>query len=433
MICNAFLLGAELLLYFAVLAALFRLRHSLGIGLFVTALGTMHFVETYLAATLYVGVPGGFVVSPGSSVLFAGKLVMLLLVYLKEDATAVRQPIYGLLVGNFLIVALVLLMRLHELPTGSGRHPDLPFLDGIGLLMVWGTFVLYLDSLAIVLVYEASGRVLRRNGFARIWLAAALVLTFDQVAFWTILHLLYAAGPDVLLGGWLAKMTSSFGYAVLTALYLRFAEGRPRQAATGIRVADLFNTLTFRERYHALLEEAGRDALTGVLNRNRLETKGRQAVDLALGARQEVSLLVIDVDGFKALNDRLGHATGDAILRGIASAIQAEVSPSDYVFRFGGDEFLVVAHGLPHARALILAEQLREAGRASSRADLPCPVGLSIGVATGPEEAPDFDSLFRLADERLYETKRTLRLRDLHVEPGSLQVARARRGLIVQA
>ena len=120
---NLSLLAADALLYFAVLAGLFRLRHRLGIGAFFCALGVMHFIETYLASIFYISLPFGIVTSPGSSVLFTGKLMLLLLVYIREDAKVVRQPIYGLLIGNLLMVALAALMRHHDwsrsVPTGS--------------------------------------------------------------------------------------------------------------------------------------------------------------------------------------------------------------------------------------------------------------------------------------------------------------------------
>ena len=85
---------------FAVLAGLFRVRHRLGIGAFFCALGVMHFIETYLASVFYISLPFGIVTSPGSSVLFTGKLMLLLLVYIRANARVVRQPIYGLLIGN---------------------------------------------------------------------------------------------------------------------------------------------------------------------------------------------------------------------------------------------------------------------------------------------------------------------------------------------
>jgi hypothetical protein len=106
-----------------------QLRARLGLGVFVAALGVMHFIETYLAAVFYVQLPFG-IVSPGSVVLFSGKLMIILLLYVKEDAATVRQPIYGLLAGNLLTVILSLLLRQHEtVSIVPGRSADIAFID----------------------------------------------------------------------------------------------------------------------------------------------------------------------------------------------------------------------------------------------------------------------------------------------------------------
>ena len=90
----------------------------------------MHFLETYLASILYVSIPFGIVTSPGSTVLFTGKLMILLLLYIREDAVVVRQPIYGLLFGNVLLFALAYHMRQHTSVTLTpGRTADFTFLN----------------------------------------------------------------------------------------------------------------------------------------------------------------------------------------------------------------------------------------------------------------------------------------------------------------
>src|SRR5450830_1790016 len=111
---NVVLLAGDAVLYFTALAALLRARTRIGLGAFFCALGVMHFLETYLAGIFYVSLPFGIVTSPGSTVLFTGKL-MLLLLYIREDAVVVRQPIYGLLFGNVLLFALAFVMRHHTL------------------------------------------------------------------------------------------------------------------------------------------------------------------------------------------------------------------------------------------------------------------------------------------------------------------------------
>src|SRR3569833_330173 len=141
---NLLLLAGEAVIYFVALGALLRARKRIGLGAFYCALGVMHFLETYLACTLYVPLPFGIVASPGSTVLFTGKLMMLLLLYIREDAVVVRQPIYGLLFGNVLVFGLGFIMRHHSvLPLAEGRSADFVFLDEMGGLMVWGTAILF--------------------------------------------------------------------------------------------------------------------------------------------------------------------------------------------------------------------------------------------------------------------------------------------------
>jgi diguanylate cyclase (GGDEF)-like protein len=400
---NLLLLFGDAAVYFAALAILFRWRQRLGIGAFFCALGVMHFIETYLASIIYVTLPFGLVASPGSTALFAGKLLLLLLVYIREDAAVVRQPIYGLLFGNLLMVALAFMIRCHEIvPLTSDRVADFRFLDEMGLLMVWGTILLFIDSILIILIYEHSRSFLGRRVFPRLAFSAAAVLTFDQLFFFAGLHYLTGAGFSVLLGGWAAKMVAGAFYSALVGVYLRWLE-RPRWLSEP-RISDVFDVLTYRERYEDLLARTGRDALTGALDRGRLETQGRRAVDAAVLAGRPLSLLIVDIDHFKGFNDRFGHAAGDAALRRIAGDIIASVRQSDLVFRFGGEEFLVVCDGMAAEAALLMGERIRReiAGNHDTNATR---VTASIGVATCASDGADYDSLFATADTRLYRAK----------------------------
>ena len=402
---NLALLAADAVLYFAVLAGLFRLRHRLGIGAFFCALGVMHFIETYLASIFYITLPLGIVTSPGSSVLFTGKLMLLLLVYIREDAKVVRQPIYGLLIGNLLMVALAALMRHHQLVAlAPGRLADFGFLDEMGALMVWGTALLFIDCILIILIYEQSRAWLTDRVFARLALAGAAVLSFDQLGFYLGLNLLTGAPLSVLYGGWVAKMGAVAIYSVLGGCYLRWFERSSGRRSKAISVSDVFDMLTYRERYEDLLARTGRDALTGMFDRGRLESQGRATVDRAVQAGRSVSLLLIDIDHFKSFNDRFGHAAGDGVLRRIAREIMATVRASDLAFRFGGEEFVVICEGLESAPALALGERVRREIAASIEG-ASSRVTVSIGIATCSAEAAEYDALFQLADQRLYQAK----------------------------
>jgi diguanylate cyclase (GGDEF)-like protein len=344
------------------------------------------------------------VASPGSTVLFTGKLMLLLLVYILEDAVVVRQPIYGLLIGNLLLFALAFLTRHHGAESVlTNRHADFAFLDEMGALMVWRTLILFVDCILMILLYERSrgffgGRLLLRLAFT-----GALILSFDQLAFYGGLRFLTGAPLAVLFGGWISKMAAVAIYAALGAAYLRRVE-LPRKRKHPPRIIDVFDLLTYRERYEDLLARSGRDALTGALDRGRLEHLGRKRVEEAALAGRALSLLIIDIDHFKSFNDRFGHAAGDVVLQRIVRVITAAVGPGDAVFRFGGEEFVVIADELTRAAALALGERIRRDVASHMEADVPL-VTVSIGLATCAEDASDYEGLFDCADRRLYLAK----------------------------
>jgi diguanylate cyclase (GGDEF)-like protein len=402
---NVFLLIGEAALYFAVMATLFRLRRTFGLGVFLCALGSLHFLETYLAAIFYMQAPFGTALSPGSIILFSGKLVMLLLLYIREDAEAVRQPIYGLLFGNFLIVALIWVMRHHDIVSPApGQLPDFPFLDQMGGLMVWGTLLLFVDGILIILLYERLAAWFGRNVMVRIALSAAVVLTFDQVGFFLALYYFVGVPVEVFYGGWIGKMVAAVFYALLAGSYLRWFEAEGGKLDIRPRLADVFDALTYRERYQALLEQTGRDGLTGLYDRGRLERQGPIRVADAIASSRAISLILVDIDGFKATNDRFGHATGDQVLRLVGTKLGETMRSSDSTYRYGGDEFIVLAENMSHEAALAAAERLRRAIESSSAAEK-VPITVSIGVATCPEDGVTLSALFATADTRLYDAK----------------------------
>ena len=397
------LLLAQAALYFCVMTVLLGLRRRIGIGVFVCALGVMHFLETYLAAVFFIELPFGLI-SPGSTVLFSGKLAMILLLYVIEDTETVRQPIYGLLTGNMLMVGLVLLLRFYEPARGlSDLGPDLVLIDHMGVLMVWGTTLLFIDSIAIILLYEALARRWAGRAFLPMLVSLCAVLTFDQLAFFAGLHLVADTPIPALFGGWVAKMGASLTFALMAAAYLHWVEGAPADhAAAG--TARLLGKLTYRHRYEALLTASRVDALTGAWNRQQLDSLGPARLARAAARGLPIGLALVDLDHFKQVNDSLGHQSGDEVLRRAVAAMKAAIRPGDEVFRYGGDEFVVLAEGLRPVDAASYAERLRLAVATEGEA-MPVRLSVSIGLAVFPRDAADFGGLLGRADQRLYEAK----------------------------
>ncbi|WP_149892585.1 sensor domain-containing diguanylate cyclase [Roseibium aestuarii] len=401
---NASLLVVQAALYFTVMMSLLRARRVIGVGVFMCAIGVMHFLETYLASVFYIALPFG-IISPGSTVLFSGKLFMILLLYMREDALVARQPIYGLLIGNFLIVGLVMVLRNHTtVSVTEGGLPDIAFVDEMGWLMVWGTVLLYVDAIAIIVLYERLGSWLGRHLGLRILLCGGLVLTFDQAGFFMALHFVSGAPWHVFWGGWVAKMFAAGLYTCFFMLYLRYFSVESHWMKDAAR-RDVFQALTFREKYHALLEISAKDHLTGVLHRRSYEEEAPAYLAENRKAGRPVALLVIDIDHFKQVNDRFGHQTGDQVLKEIAGILTRNLRTDDHLYRVGGEEFVLLCERLTVEGAVSLAERLRRTIEQAQVPGLAEPVSVSIGVSAMPQDGRELSDLFARADQRLYAAK----------------------------
>ena len=176
---------------------------------------------------------------------------------------------------------------------------------------------------------------------------------------------------------------------------------------------DVHELASAQERLRQRVEH---DELTGVLARRTLMDKLDAAV--AQAAQQPVALCFLDLDGFKQVNDTLGHAQGDVLLQGVARALQDAVRAADAVARFGGDEFIVLAQVRDAAGAQVLAQHLLAAVReACAMVPAPVPVSASIGYALAPEDASQPLRLLQLADQALYAAKRAGKDRAVRAAP----------------
>ncbi|WP_283194752.1 sensor domain-containing diguanylate cyclase [Rhizobium sp. AN80A] len=402
---NLILFIAEAIGYFTLMVTLLHFRARIGLGIFLTALGVMHFMETYLAAVFYIELPFG-IVSPGSSVFFTGKLMMILMLYLQEDAAVVRQPIYGLFIGNLLTVAIAWIVQWHApLQLTPETVPSDAFLKEMGWLMLWGTAILYLDAIGIILLYERLGRYLRHRPVLRFMICGFVMLTFDQIAFFGALH--YSVGVPVAAfwGGWKAKMLAVCIYTVLFAIYEKWI-GHAVTTSSVRPIGDIFSDLTFRERYNDLLSRTGRDVLTGLYDRTRMELEAPVMIRESLRQGQSATVMILDADHFKNVNDVFGHLQGDDVLRAIAARLGTILRAGDRVFRFGGEEFVAICPLTDQAEGLRLAERLRWTIENSVSTPDGKPVTISIGVATTTEDGDVFTAILSSADERLYQAKK---------------------------
>jgi len=172
------------------------------------------------------------------------------------------------------------------------------------------------------------------------------------------------------------------------------------------------------------------DSLTGLGNRTALEAALEREVGLTRRHQLAFSMLVIDVDHFKKVNDRYGHSEGDRVLKAVAHRIKSLCRDSDLVFRYGGEEFVVLLNKTDRAGARVIAERIRRGvealtvARADDKPRCPitarCPITVSVGISSWSQQTASPSELFDRADQALYKAKTRGRNRVI-VESGDWQ------------
>jgi diguanylate cyclase (GGDEF)-like protein len=212
-------------------------------------------------------------------------------------------------------------------------------------------------------------------------------------------------------------------YAVGEMTFFRGARFSEQELSTlegllALLMQPLRNALLYRDA----LENSLRDSLTGVGNRAALELALQRELKLSQRSRRPLSLLIADMDEFKQINDQLGHAAGDQLLQQVAKAIKSALRDTDQVFRYGGEEFVVVLGNTGNSEAVAIAERIRNQieSQELSTDNGPVHATISIGVSTSTAD-DDRDSLFKRGDTALYQAKRSGRNCVIHHPPVVLE------------
>ncbi len=217
------------------------------------------------------------------------------------------------------------------------------------------------------------------------------------------------------------------GAAIYAGFHLRLrqvqAANRKLEQRVAERTAELETEIFLRKQYEQRLQErieqistlqkelqqqAMHDALTGLLNRHQFDEIVAAELSRSARAGQPVCFLLMDLDHFKEINDSYGHLAGDQVLIHTAQILKSQIRQSDYCFRFGGEEFLVILPNVSLPEGLSRAEQIRLALESN-----PTPyrgifisVSTSMGLAVYPLHGEDIDNLLSRLDEALYRAKR---------------------------
>lgn len=167
---------------------------------------------------------------------------------------------------------------------------------------------------------------------------------------------------------------------------------------------DITSSVVSRER---ISEMAFRDPLTGLANRGSLEIGLANAVQRASRDESQLAIIFIDLDGFKAINDTLGHAAGDSVLIEVARRLRSRLRGSDLIARIGGDEFVVVLEKIQDAKAVesVARKLLGDLAADYSLPNLQSTISGSIGASIFPGDGQDGDLLLERADVAMYAAK----------------------------
>ncbi len=217
--------------------------------------------------------------------------------------------------------------------------------------------------------------------------------------------------------------------ARLIPFFFLSAKGKPHDIVHGMELeADTYIPKPFEpdvllakvkavlRRYSHLNELLQYDALTKVFNRRTLEANLSAELNRVKRYKQPSSIMLLDLDHFKNINDTYGHDFGDMVLKKISSALLENMRDTDYVGRIGGEEFVLVMPNTEKKTGVLAADRLREiiARLVFDTAGLH--VTISAGIATAPEDAEDIEGLMKKADLALYKAKDSGRNRVLAAE-----------------
>jgi diguanylate cyclase (GGDEF)-like protein len=207
------------------------------------------------------------------------------------------------------------------------------------------------------------------------------------------------------LGIPLIRNRQVFGLMALDSYRLnRYTEEHRRLAGTvGVHIAlALENARLHDETYQMAMS----DSLTGAGSRRRFQVEGRLLYDTAQRDGHSICALLLDIDNFKAINDRFGHDIGDRILKRVAQGCMQELRGSDLFARYGGEEFVILMPDASDGEGQTLGHRICETMRGLRHEEIDAPVTISIGVACEtPRRGNGLDSLVRRADTAMYRAK----------------------------
>ncbi len=291
-------------------------------------------------------------------------------VYVLATQSQPNRPALGVLFGMAIAAGFVVVFLPRERIVRS-RYRELFFLS-------WSVLDLMLILLG-ALADGGTGSPLVLIFFVPV-VFSAMSYPLGSVLAVGVMTLLSYLGLAATVGGSSTSYDAAFATALACTAMMSAAQAR-----------------THNRQHRALAEVSRADPLTGCLNRRGFEERAVAELGAMTRRARRGAVLVLDIDHFKPVNDRLGHAAGDELLCWVVRTLGAVVRPTDSVGRLGGDEFAILLPEIERGDAERLAERVR----AALRERAPC----SLGLAVFPDDGSDLEDLTRQADMRLYRSR----------------------------
>jgi diguanylate cyclase len=313
---------------------------------------------------------------------------------------------WGLLALQFLVYPQLLYWRARRAASPKRAEMNNMVIDALffGIWVaalefpLWGTFILFTGATVNLTVFHG------RKGFAQ-----------------AIAFMLCGALPVIAITGfhlsphtdWPATLVSVVSVSIFMLIIADGAYSRAiklHEAREQLRLSEQALKQQLNEIHTLqaqLSEQANRDPLTGLYNRRFFGSTLARELARCQRERQPLSMILIDIDHFKSVNDAYGHQAGDEVLKELAAMLNEQARASDVVCRYGGEEFLILLPNMPRDVALKRAEQWRAAFAATTvlfeKARIQAT--LSVGIAIYPDHGESPEELIRSADRALYVAK----------------------------
>lgn len=262
-----------------------------------------------------------------------------------------------------------------------------------GLIIVAGRLVIgvSISSVAAIILIIATifSCLLVHKLVKNVWIQAAWMVLITNTYIAVTLDILLPPGQWLPASG-MYLLSSILGTAVAVYMFTHLTQ-----------VNELFR------RYQ---DQAYRDGLTSLYNKRAFQEMIQQTEAEYTGSSRSLSLLVLDIDHFKSINDTYGHSEGDVVLTQLSEILERSIRSNDLAFRVGGEEFTILLHDCTSAQALIISERIRlnveEADFHLHQIPDSLNVTVSVGVSTYPETEAQIQHLYDASDEALYQAKR---------------------------